>query len=124
MLALLLPSLALAAALLAGVALLLVVRAVCLRGMGHRPMLTAGRAACPAASGATWPARPQSPFPPSSDSPCGVWRAARPSGSRAPADAKVPLTSFRALANGPAAGAAGCPSPAVRSSSRVPCSYS
>ena len=98
------PSLALVVLLLAGLALLLTMRAACLRGMGRRPMSDLSRATGPTARGAECLARPLS----ASLQPLRQQGAARRVDKRskvprsaAPAEAWPPSS----LINRPAAGA-------------------
>ena len=104
--ALLVPSLLLVGVLLCGSALLAALRAVVLRGMGRRPMLSLSRAAYPTARGAAPLARLSSLSRLPSHSQGASRRVVRhrldPRGA-----APVKAWPFSSLINQPAAGAAG-----------------
>lgn len=116
--ALLIPTLALCMVLLAGLALLLVLRTACLRGMGRRPMSDLSRATGPTARGTAWPARLLvDSLPPSH------WQGAarrvdkRSADPRGAAPAKA--WPFPSLINRPAAGAQLSPSLTVSNGDSV-----
>lgn len=75
-------------------------------GMGQRPMMVAGRAACPAATGARSPARPQSPCLLAPPAPCAVAAPEQAQGMPRGATQK-PSRPHSSLTNGLAAGALG-----------------
>lgn len=112
--ALLLPTILLAAVLLAGAALLLVLRAAfdkaMARGMGHRPMFSLSRATYPMARSAGAPARPPSASPRTLHGQ-GAARRVVKQGEEPRGAAPAHAWPFSSLINTPAAGAPRFPLP-------------